>query len=253
MMRQAMSFSSNCRRSAASDRLPSAVPPSPPSALNSIPKALFKYGIGLEDVRAALASANANSPKGTIDDGDRRYQIYANDQATKAVDYAPLVIAYRNGAAVQLSDVADVIDSVEDVRNLGLSNGQRSVLVLVFRQPGASIIDTIDAVKAELPHLQAAIPADIDVNVAIDRSNTIRASLRDTEFTLLVAVFLVTGVVYFFLRNFTATLIPAVVVPVSIARDVRDDVPPGLHARHSFADGADDRDWLCCRRRDRRS
>ena len=127
------------------------------------------------------------------------------------------MIAYRNGAAVLLSDVADVIDSVEDVRNLGLSNGQRSVLVLVFRQPGASIIDTIDAVKAELPHLQAAVSADINVNVAIDRSNTIRASLRDTEFTLLIAVVLVTGVVYFFLRNFTATLIPAVVVPVSIA------------------------------------
>ena len=180
------------------------------------PKALFKYGIGLEDVRAALASANANSPKGTIDDSDRRYQIYANDQSIKAADYAPLVIAYRNGAAVQLSDVAEVIDSVEDTRNLGLSNGQRSVLVLVFRQPGASIIDTIDAVKAELPHLQAAIPADINVNVAIDRSNTIRASLHDTELTLVVAVVLVTAVVYFFLRNLTATLIPAVVVPVSI-------------------------------------
>ena len=104
------------------------------------PQAMFKYGIGLEDVRAALASANANSPKGTIDDGDRRYQLYTNDQATKASDYAPLVIAYRNGAAVLLSDVADVLDSVEDVRNLGLSNGEPSVIIILFRQPGANII-----------------------------------------------------------------------------------------------------------------
>jgi multidrug efflux pump len=180
------------------------------------PKALFKYGIGLEDVRAALASANANSPKGTIDDGDQRYQIYTNDQSTKAADYAPLVIAYRNGAAVQLSDVAAVNDSVEDVRNLGLSNGQPSVLVIVFRQPGANIIDTIDSVKEALPHLQAAMPADVNVTVAIDRSTTIRASLRDTELTLLIAITLVTLVVYFFLRNFRATLIPGIAVPISI-------------------------------------
>jgi multidrug efflux pump len=180
------------------------------------PQAMYKYGIGLEDVRAALASANANSPKGSIDDGDRRYQLYTNDQATKAADYAPLVIAYRNGAAVQLSDVAAINDSVEDVRNLGLANGQPSVLVILFRQPGANIIDTIDSVKAELPHLQAAMPADVNVTIAIDRSTTIRQSLSDTEVTLLIAIALVTVVVYLFLRNFSATLIPSVAVPVSI-------------------------------------
>jgi multidrug efflux pump len=180
------------------------------------PKALFKYGIGLEDVRAALASANANSPKGTIDDGDRRYQLYTNDQATKASDYAPLIVAYRNGAAVALSDVADVTDSVEDVRNLGLSNGQPSVIIILFRQPGANIIDVIDAVKAQLPHLEAAMPADVNVNVAIDRSTTIRQSLHDTEATLAIAIALVTVVVYFFLRNVSATVIPSVAVPVSI-------------------------------------
>jgi multidrug efflux pump len=180
------------------------------------PQAMFKYGIGLEDVRAALASANANSPKGSIDDGGRRYQIYTNDQATEAADYAPLIVAYRNGAGVQLSDLAEVRDSVEDVRNLGLSNGRPSVLVIVFRQPGASIIDTIDSVKAELPHLQAAMPADVNVKIAIDRSNTIRQSLHDTELTLLIAIALVTIVVYLFLRNVSATLIPSVVVPVSI-------------------------------------
>jgi multidrug efflux pump len=180
------------------------------------PKALFKYGIGLEDVRAALASANANSPKGTIDDGDQRYQVYTNDQSTTAADYVPLIVAYRNGAAVQLSDVAAVNDSVEDVRNLGLSNGQPSVLVIVFRQPGANIIEAIDSVKEALPHLQAAMPADVNVTVAIDRSTTIRDSLRDTELTLLIAISLVTLVVFVFLRNFRATLIPGIAVPISI-------------------------------------
>ncbi len=180
------------------------------------PQALFKYGIGLEDVRAALAAANANSPKGTIDDGDRRFQIYTNDQSTKAADYAPLIIAYRNGAPVKLSDVATISDSVEDVRNLGLSNGQPSVLIILFRQPGANIIDTIDSVKAELPHLEAAMPADVNVTIAIDRSTTIRQSLHDTELTLVIAITLVTVVVYLFLRNFRATTIPSVAVPVSI-------------------------------------
>ena len=180
------------------------------------PQALYKYGIGLEDVRAALASANANSPKGTIDDGDRRYQIYTNDQASTAADYIPLVVAYRNGAAVRLSDVAEVHNSVQDVRNLGLSQGQVAVLVILYRQPNANIIETIDNVKNELPHLEAAMPADMAVSVAIDRSTTIRASLHDTELTLVMAVFLVTLVVYLFLRNFSATLIPSVAVPISI-------------------------------------
>jgi multidrug efflux pump len=180
------------------------------------PQALYKYGIGLEDVRAALASANANSPKGTIDDGDQRYQIYTNDQSTVAADYRGLVIAYRNGAAVQLSDVAAVNNSVEDLRNLGLANGSPSVLIIIFRQPGANIIDTIDSVKAELPHLQAAMPADVNVSVAIDRSTTIRQSLHDTEMTLVIAIALVIMVVFLFLRSARATLIPGVAVPISI-------------------------------------
>jgi multidrug efflux pump len=180
------------------------------------PQVLFKYGIGLEDVRAALASANANSPKGMIDDGDQRYQLYTNDQATKAADYRPLVIAYRNGAAVRLSDVATINDSVEDVRNLGLANGQPSVLVILFRQPGANIIETIDEVKAELPHLQAAMPADVNVTIAIDRSTTIRQSLHDTELTLVIAIMLVIIVVFLFLRSIRATIIPGVAVPISI-------------------------------------
>jgi multidrug efflux pump len=180
------------------------------------PQALYKYGIGLEDVRAALASANANSPKGTIDDGNQRYQVYTNDQSTQAEDYKPLIIAYRNGAAVKLSDVAAVNNSVEDLRNLGLANGGPSVLIIIFRQPGANIIDTIDQVKAELPHLQAAMPADVNVSIAIDRSTTIRQSLHDTEMTLVIAIALVILVVFLFLRSFRATLIPGVAVPISI-------------------------------------
>src|ERR1700757_2991268 len=178
--------------------------------------ALFKLGIGLEDVRAALASANANSPKGAIEQGGRHYQLYTNDQANHAVDYQPLVVAYRNGAAVRLSDVADVQDSVEDLRNEGLANGKASVLVVLFRQPGANIIETVDRVKAELPHLQAAMPTDVQVTEAIDRTTTIRASLHDTERTLIIAVCLVTAVVFLFLGDIRSTLIPAVAVPISI-------------------------------------
>ncbi|HEY0182821.1 MAG TPA: efflux RND transporter permease subunit, partial [Rhodopila sp.] len=180
------------------------------------PTALFKYGIGLEDVRAALASANANSPKGSIDTDTLHYQLYTNDQATHASDYMPLVVAYRNGAAVKLSDVADVQDSVENLRNAGLSQGKPAVLVILFRQPGANIIDTVDSVKAALPQLMAAMPADMELLIANDRTTTIRSSLHDTERTLLIAVGLVTLVVFLFLRNVRATLIPAIAVPVSI-------------------------------------
>ena len=180
------------------------------------PQALFKYGIGLEDVRAALASANANSPKGSIEADGLHYQLYTNDQASHAVDYRPLVVAYRNGAAVRLSDVANVQDSVENLRNAGLANGKPAVLVILFRQPGANIIDTVDSVKASIPQLMAAMPHDVDLLIANDRSTTIRSSLHDTEMTLLIAVALVTLVVFLFLRNIRATMIPAIAVPVSI-------------------------------------
>src|SRR3984885_13710956 len=180
------------------------------------PQALFKYGIGLEDVRAALASANANSPKGSIEADGRHYQLYTNDQASHAVDYRPLVVAYRNGAAVRLSDVANVQDSVENLRNAGLANGKPAVLVILFRQPGANIIDTVDSVKASIPQLMAAMPHDVDLLIANDRSTTIRSSLHDTEMTLLIAVALGPLVVFLFLRNIRATMIPAIAVPISI-------------------------------------
>jgi multidrug efflux pump len=181
-----------------------------------IPQALYKYGIGLEDVRAALASANAHSPKGGIDVGDQRYQIYANDQASKADDYRSLIVAYRNGAAVQLTDVGEVTDSVENLRNAGLANGKPAVLIILYRQPGANIISTVDLVKALLPQLRASISPAIDVGLAVDRSTTIRTSLRDVERTLILAVLLVIVVVFAFLRNLRATLVPVVAVSVSL-------------------------------------
>src|SRR6202161_4500669 len=188
----------------------------PAVRVDLIPQAIYKYGIGLEDVRAALASANAHSPKGGIDVDDRRYQIYANDQANKAADYQSLIVAYRNGAAVHLSDIGEVTDGVENIRNAGLSNGKPAILIILYRQPGANIISTVDLVKSLMPQLRASISPAIDVNLAVDRSITIRTSLRDVERTLILAVLLVIVVVFAFLRNLRATLIPVVAVSVSL-------------------------------------
>ena len=180
------------------------------------PAAIFHYGIGLEDVRAALASANANSPKGAIEDDDYYYQVYANDQVSRADQYRDLVIAYRHGAPVRLSDVAEVLDSVEDLRNAGLVNGNPGIVVSLSRQPGANIIEAVDGVRAELPRLIASLPGDIDLTVAVDRSKTIRQSLHDTEKTLVIAVVLVILVVFAFLRSVRAAAIASVAVPTSI-------------------------------------
>ena len=180
------------------------------------PTALFKYGVGLEDVRAALSAANANSPKGSIENERLHWQIYSNDQSRSAAEYKKLIIANRNGAAIRLTDVANVIDSVEDTRNLGLSSGQPAVLIVISRQPGANIIETVDRVLTLLPQLKAAMPRAANVIVAADRSHTIRSSLKDVEFSLALAVVLVVFVVFFFLRNLRATLIPAVAVPISL-------------------------------------
>jgi multidrug efflux pump len=171
---------------------------------------------GIGQVSIGGATANANSPKGAIEDGDHRFQLYTNDQASHASEYRPLVIAYRKGAAVQLQDVADVEDSVQDLRNEGRANGEPSVLVILSRQPGANIIDTVDQVKAELPQLQASLPSDVNLTIVSDRSATIRASLRDTKWTLLLAVVLVTLVVFLALGDARAALVPAVVVPISL-------------------------------------
>src|SRR5579871_5427983 len=188
----------------------------PAVRVDLIPQAVFKYGIGLEDVRAALSSANAHSPKGGIDVGDQRYQIYANDQANKAEDYKSLIVAYRNGAAIHLSDIGEVTDGVENLRNAGLANGKPAVLIILYRQPGANIISTVDLVKALMPTLRSSISPAIDIALGVDRSTTIRTSLRDVERTLVIAVILVIFVVFGFLRNARATLIPVVAVSVSL-------------------------------------
>ena len=181
-----------------------------------IPNELATYGIGLEDVRAAITSANANRPRGLVQDSGSRLQIYTNDSGVTADDYKPLVIAYRNGAAVRLSDVATVVDGQEDVHNLGLFNGQPAVIVPVTGQPGANVIATVDAVKSELPALQAALPADIKMSLAVDRTTSIRAALNGVEQTLLISVLLVIVVVVVFLRTGTSTLVPAVAVVISL-------------------------------------
>ncbi|MBS0525148.1 MAG: efflux RND transporter permease subunit [Proteobacteria bacterium] len=180
------------------------------------PTALNKYRIGLESVRAALAAANANSPKGALDVGDRRWQIYTNDQSRTAAEYRPLIIAWRNGAPVRLSDVAEVIDATEDIRNEGQANGKRSVLCIIYLQPNANIIETVDQVKALLPDLQAALPNDVDLMVASDRTTTIRASLKEVEHALTASVILVVLVTFAFLRSLRAGVVPSVAVPVSL-------------------------------------
>jgi len=180
------------------------------------PLALSRYGIGLEDVRAAIASANSNQPKGIVQDSNTRLQIYTNDTGLAAAAYAPVVVAYRNGAAVHLSDIASVVDGVTDVHNYGLFNGKPAIVAVVSRTPGANIIDTVDRVKALMPTLREVLPPDIDMQVASDRTVTIRASLADVERTVIIAICLVVAVTAFFLRNGRGVLIPSVAVTVSL-------------------------------------
>ena len=180
------------------------------------PTQLNSFGLGLQDVSAMLSRQNSNSPKGQIVDGSSSADVTANDQLLKAVDYMPLVVGYHNGAAVKLSDVANVEDSTENIRAAGFVNGKPSVLIIIFRQPGANIIDTVDRVRESIPSLKASIPSAIDVRVVLDRTQTIRASVKDVERTLVISVCLVIFVVFVFLRNFRATLIPSVAVPVSL-------------------------------------
>ena len=188
------------------------------------PTVLNHYGIALEDVRLALGSANANRPKGSISDEQRTWAITATDQLMTAAEFESLMVVYRNGAPVRLRDVATVTDSVQDIRAYGLSddkrdgqpNGKPAITIIIFRQPGGNMIDTVDRIIALLPQLDAQIPADMHLSIAMDRTATIRASLHDVQFTLLISIALVILVVFLFLRDFRATLIPAVAVPVSL-------------------------------------
>ena len=181
------------------------------------PGLLNSYGISLDDVRTTLASANANRPKGAISGRDATWGIQASDQLFKANEYRPLLLRFSQGAAVRIGDVADVQDSVEDRRTVGLSNGAPAVVIVLFRQPGANIIETVERVRALLPALQASIPPAMRLNVALDRTTTIRASIADVELALALSVILVVLVVFAFLRSFWATLIPSVAVPLSLA------------------------------------
>jgi multidrug efflux pump len=180
------------------------------------PTTLNKYGIGLNEVSTAIAAANVNKPKGHLNTDITTSTILANDQLHTAAEYQPLIIRYQNGNPVRLSDVATVTDSVENVRNAGLADGKPSVLMVLFKQPGANVIETVDNIIKELPRLTAAIPATMNVSIAMDRTSTIRASLHDVEMTLVIAIILVIFVVYLFLGNFRAMLIPSVAVPLSL-------------------------------------
>ncbi len=180
------------------------------------PTALNKYGIGLGDVREVLTGTNVNRPKGQLTADDRTWQIRTNDQLHQAEEYLPLIVAYRNGRAVHLSDVASVESSVEDLRTMGVANGTPAVLVIVYRQPDANIIETVDRLRARLPQLEASLPGSMSLSIVMDRTPVIRASLHDVERTLAISVALVILVVFVFLRNLRATLIPAVAVPVSL-------------------------------------
>jgi multidrug efflux pump len=180
------------------------------------PMALNSRGLGLEDVRTFLSTANANRPKGEVADVNRVWSLSTTDQLLKAAEYRPLVVSYKNGAAVRLSDIAEVTDSNEDIRTTGLANGKPAVTLMIFRQPGANIIDTVDHVRAMLPQLRAEIPPAINLSVLIDATRTIRASVRDVEITLCIAISLVILVVFLFLRNVRSTFIPSVAVPISL-------------------------------------
>jgi len=180
------------------------------------PRALFKYGIGLEDVRAAVSAANANSPKGDIQQQGQAFEVYANDNASLANDYKSLIVAYRNGAAVRLSDVADVSDGVENVRNLGTFNGRPAVLVQISKQAGANVIQVVDSILSQMPQLRSSLPVAVNLDILSDTTTSIRNSVHDVEMTLILSTILVIVVVFLFLRNFKATLVPSVCVPLSL-------------------------------------
>src|SRR5438093_4852050 len=180
------------------------------------PTQLNSFGLSLEDVRRMLSQQNANLPKGQLADNQTTVDVLANDQLLKADDYKPLIVAYRNGAAVRLSDIANVQDGVENIRAAGFLNGKPSIPLIILRQPGANIIETVDRIKEALPSLKASIPSAIHMDVVLDRTTTIRSSVREIERTLLIAIALVILIVFIFLRSPRSTLIPAVVVPVSL-------------------------------------
>jgi multidrug efflux pump len=188
----------------------------PAVRIQANPTALASYGLSLEDLRTALSQANVDQAKGTFDGAHQAYTIGANDQLISSDAYRPLIIAYRNGAPVRLSDVANVIDGAEDVRQAAWANKNPAVILNIQRQPGANIIAVVDRIKNLLPQLRGGMPASVQVDILTDRTTTIRASVVDVEFTLVLTIFLVVFVIFLFLRSLRATIIPAMAVPLSI-------------------------------------
>jgi multidrug efflux pump len=180
------------------------------------PTTLASYGLSLEDVRSVIVAANVNQAKGSFDGPHQAYQIGANDQLNSASDYAPLVVAYRNGAPVKLSDVATVTDEAQNVYEAAWMNRVPAVIINIQRRPGADIISVVDRIKTLLPQLTATMPSAVHVNILTDRTNTIRASVRDVQFELMLTIALVVMVIFLFLRNLSATVIPSVAVPLSL-------------------------------------
>jgi hydrophobe/amphiphile efflux-1 (HAE1) family protein len=184
--------------------------------IEASPIALAGRGLGLEDIRSAVAIANLNAPKGTLNGTRQGITLENNDQLTTAANYRPIIVAWRNGSPVRLSDVSTVIDGAEEARASGTYNGEPSIILIIQRQPGVNVIDTVEHIRAALPRLQASIPPGIDIHVVTDRTQTIRASVNDVEFTLVLTIGLVVMVIFLFLRNFKATLIPSITVPLSL-------------------------------------
>src|SRR5690606_10876063 len=180
------------------------------------PTALSQRNLGLDKVRSALAGTNSSRPKGSIEDGERQWWIYSNDQARSAKEYLPLILSYQDGSTIRLQDVARVSDSVQDLKNSGSADGVPAVLLMVYREPNANIIDTADAVEALLPVLRDMLPPSMHLRVSLERTSTIRASIHEVQKTLMISVLLVVLVVLAFLRNWRATMIPAATVPVSL-------------------------------------
>ena len=180
------------------------------------PVALAKYGIGFEEVRATIAASNVNRPKGALENATHHLPIYANDQAKTASEYLPLIVTYKNGAAIRLSDLGQALDSVEDLRSAGLKDNQPAILLIINKQAGANIIETVDKIKSLLPQLQASIPSACKLSMVLDRSITIRASLHEVERSLLIAIGLVILIVFLFLRDLRSAMIPIITIPVTL-------------------------------------
>jgi multidrug efflux pump len=224
----------------------------PAVRIRANPTALAAYGLTLEDVRAAVAAANVNQAKGAFDGPQQARVIDANDQLLSSRDYRPLIVAYRNGGPVHLSDVAQVLDDAENVKQAAWRNDVPAVILNIQRQPGANVIEVVDRVKGLLPQLVGALPSAVQVSVLTDRTTTIRASVRDVQFELMLSVALVVLVIFLFLRSAAATAIPGVAVPLSLIGTF-GVIPPGLQPEQPVADGAHDLDGLRRGRRHRRS